>query len=44
LSEKKEEIIKLEGFQEKSVNNLLKAIEDKKNINITIILIALAIS
>jgi len=44
LSEKKEEILKLEGFQEKSVNNLLKAIEDKKNISITTLLIALAIS
>ena len=43
LSEKKEEILDLEWFQEKSVNNLLKAIEDKKNINITTLLISLAI-
>ena len=43
LSEKKEEILALEWFREKSVNNLLKAIEDKKDINITTLLISLAI-
>ena len=44
LEEKEEEILKLEGFQEKSVKNLLDAISDKRNINITTLLISLAIS
>jgi len=44
LEEKKEEILELEWFQEKSVNNLLEAISDKKDISITTLLIALAIS
>jgi len=44
LEEKEEEILKLEGFQEKSVKNLLNAISDKRNINITTLLISLAIS
>ena len=44
LKEKREEILSLEWFQEKSVDNLLKAIDDKKNISITTLLISLAIS
>ena len=44
LKEKREEILELEWFQKKSVDNLLKAINDKKNINITTLLISLAIS
>ena len=42
--EKKEEILNLEWFQEKSVENLLNAIDNKKNISITTLLISLAIS
>lgn len=44
LEEKKEEILKLEWFQEKSVDKLLLAIDDKKNISVTTLLISLAIS
>jgi DNA ligase (NAD+) len=44
LIEKKDDILELEWFQKKSVDNLLNAIEDKKNISITILLISLAIS
>ncbi|MDQ7009555.1 MAG: NAD-dependent DNA ligase LigA [Candidatus Gracilibacteria bacterium] len=44
LEEKKEKILQLEGFQEKSVDNLFNAINDRKNINITTLLISLAIS
>lgn len=43
LSDKKDEILQLEWFQEKSVNNLLQAIEKKKNISISTLLISLAI-
>ena len=43
LEEKTEEILKLEWFQEKSVTNLIKAINNKKNISVTTLLIALAI-
>jgi len=44
LEEKKEEILELEWFREKSVDNLLSAIEEKKDISITTLLISLAIS
>ena len=43
LKEKKEEILKLEWFREKSVNNLLESIEKRKNISITTLLVALSI-
>lgn len=43
LSEKQEEILALEWFQEKSVTNLLKAIEDRKKLDISTLLISLAI-
>lgn len=44
LEEKEEEILELEWFQEKSVKNLLSAINERKKINITTLLISLAIS
>ena len=44
LEEKEEEILELEWFQEKSVKNLLSAINERKKINITSLLISLAIS
>ena len=43
LEEKAEEILALEWFQEKSVKNLIKAINERKNIDITTLLISLAI-
>ena len=43
LEEKAEEILALEWFQEKSVDNLIKAINIKKNIDITTLIISLAI-
>ena len=44
LEEKEEEILELEWFQEKSVKNLLSAINERKKINITTLLISLSIS
>ncbi len=44
LEEKAEEILALEWFQEKSVDNLIKAINEKKKLDITTLLISLAIS
>ncbi|MFA5916630.1 MAG: NAD-dependent DNA ligase LigA [Candidatus Gracilibacteria bacterium] len=43
LKDKKEEILKLEGFKEKSVSNLLEAIEKAKNQSIVSFLTALGI-
>lgn len=43
LSDKKEELMELEGFGEKSVNNLLVAIEDSKNNSLEKLLFALGI-
>ncbi len=43
LEEKADEILALEWFQEKSVKNLIIAINDRKNIDITTLLISLAI-
>ncbi|MCT4616844.1 MAG: NAD-dependent DNA ligase LigA [Candidatus Gracilibacteria bacterium] len=44
LKDKKEEILALEGFQEKSVNNLLEAIENAKNIGVNTFITTLGIS
>jgi len=44
ISEKKEEILDLEWFQEKSVNNLVIWVEKAKNVEISVLLTALWIS
>jgi DNA ligase (NAD+) len=44
LKDKKEEILALEWFQEKSVNNLLEAIENAKNIGVNTFITTLWIS
>ncbi len=44
LEEKKDKILELEWFQEKSVNNILTSIEKAKNLNIKDLLVALQIS
>ncbi len=44
IKDRAEEIMKLEWFQEKSVNNLIKSIESSKNINISSFLNALWIA
>ncbi len=43
LSNKKEELMELEGFGEKSINNLLEAIENSKNNSLEKLLFALGI-
>jgi DNA ligase (NAD+) len=43
LENKKEEILKLEGFKEKSVNNLIEAIEKSKNVKLEIFIASLGI-
>ncbi|MBS9775208.1 NAD-dependent DNA ligase LigA [Candidatus Gracilibacteria bacterium] len=44
LSEKKEEILELDGYREKSVNKMLDSIENAKNIEISHFLVGLGIS
>ncbi|MDD3793629.1 MAG: NAD-dependent DNA ligase LigA [Candidatus Gracilibacteria bacterium] len=43
ISEKREQILELEGFKEKSVNNLILGVENAKNMDITTFLTALSI-
>lgn len=44
IKEKKEQILDLEWFQEKSVNNLIESVEKSKNVDISILLTALWIA
>jgi len=44
ISDKRDEILKLEWFQEKSVDNLIKSIKKSKNVKISVFLTALWIS
>ena len=44
ISEKRDEILNLEWFQEKSVNNLIKWVEKAKNVNVSTLLTALWIA
>ncbi|MDD3646073.1 MAG: NAD-dependent DNA ligase LigA [Candidatus Gracilibacteria bacterium] len=44
IKEKRDDILALEGFQEKSVNNLIEAVENAKHVDIATLLTAIGIS